>query len=613
MASSSASGAASGGASGAASGAVPGGASGAGQASAGGGGEPVYLSDLSRCEPGGVLSRKPRRNHWRLLDYETEAFEGVMLVAGRNTAAPEIRLPVAQKGWHAISFGLRSYGEGTEATKLEVKLAGDSAFSMMRHHHGSEEQLDDYYWRTLELSGSDSIVFRQFCRHVVPERDDSLGNPCAGVWLAYVKLVPLSSEQATAIERERRGGPSLAKTRTLYCHNDAWSYTYSYRPTSAAGIRREIEPFRDTDFSRIYWEAGMGDRMYYPTKLGRITAADDWIDDPYRVGDRLAKETWQSWRRQGIDPLKVASEHAHAIGLGFHATYRPSGFHFPVPQDEWNEGGLYDQHPEWRGRDRLDQPTPRLSYAFEGVRQATLGYLREITGYSVDGVCFAYNRRPPYLEYEQPLIDGYRAKYGQDPRRLDAKNPRWLKFRATFMTKFMAEVRAMLGEVGAQKGLGTPLELSAIVLSSEEENLYYGLDLEEWVRQGLVDTLMPYSSVRGINSRKDSWVDPTEAEFFYRITKGTACKLALNLMPRQLSPDQYRERALRLYQAGSEHLFFWDTNARNDFSPSWDVLRRLGHRQELEAWDRAGRPKHQAPGSKLHKLGDWNLNYETPG
>ena len=573
------------------------------------GAEPIYLSDMSRCRPASALTTKPARGRWRLLPYQTEDFSGTMLVAGRNTGAPEIRYPLTRKGWFRISLGLRSYGVGEEATLVEVRLHRDTTSVMVRHEHGEEDRIDDYYWRTVELSGSDELVFGQWCRRLVPENAGSLGNSCSGVWLAYIKLEPLTADDIAELREKRR----IGKTRVLYCHNDAWSYTYRYRPTSEAEIRREIEPFRDTDFSRIYWEAGMGDRMYYPTKIGQITAADDWIDDPYRVGDRLAKETWQSWRGQGIDPLKVAANHAHSMGLEFHATYRPSGFHFPVPQDEWNEGGAYDQHPEWRGRDKAGQPTPRLSFAFQGVRDLVTAFLKEITGYDVDGICLAYNRRPPYLEYEQPLLDGFRAKRGRDAQRIDGQDHDWMKYRATFMTGFMKEVREVLEGARRQRGIREPIEVSAIVLSSELENLYYGLDLEEWVKQGLVDAIMPYSSVWGINSSKDSWTDPADAEFFYRITKGTPCKLALNLMPRRLSPDQYRARAEALYEAGSDHLFFWDTNARNDFSPSWDAVRRLGHREELAHWAQNGKPGYDATGSRLKKLGDWSLGYETPG
>jgi|TARA_B100000809_G_scaffold183033_1_gene180795 hypothetical protein len=42
-------------------------------------------------------------------------------------------------------------------------------------------------------------------------------------------------------------------------------------------------------------------------------------------------------------------------------------------------------------------------------------------------------------------------------------------------------------------------------------------------------------------------------------------------------------------------------------------LRRLGHRRELEEWFAAGMPEHKPAGSRLCKLGHWNLDYETPG
>ncbi len=109
----------------------------------------------------------------------------------------------------------------------------------------------------------------------------------------------------------------------------------------------------------------------------------------------------------------------------------------------------------------------------------------------------------------------------------------------------------------------------------KSENLYYAMDLKAWIDQGLVDTIIPYTSVEGLNSGGDSWVNPRDAEFFLRITKGTPCKLALNLVPRQLSPEEYRRRAAQAVSSGCRELFFWDTNARYDFSRSWDGLRRL--------------------------------------
>jgi uncharacterized lipoprotein YddW (UPF0748 family) len=217
------------------------------------------------------------------------------------------------------------------------------------------------------------------------------------------------------------------------------------------------------------------------------------------------------------------------------------------------------------------------------------------------------------VEYEASVVEGFQKKHGQDPRTLDEKDPRWLAHRATVLTQFMREARSAMKESAQAQKRPKPPSITAIVMSSEAENLYFGMDLKTWIAEGLVDTIVPYASVERLSSMADSWVDPKAAEFFIRITKGTACKLALNLMPRQLSPEEYRRRAVALYRAGVEHLFFWDANARYDFGPSWTALRRLGHVKELEAWAASNSPALERPGTNLKKLGDWDLRYATPG
>ncbi len=530
-----------------------------------------------------------------------------MLVAGQNTAAPEIRIPVLQRGWHAISFGIRSYDVEEDVTRLQVRLESDSTFSLIRHTPAQPNRVDEYFWKAADLRG-DAIVLRQLRLQLDPSDPNSPANGGNGIWLAWVKLEPLNAAQSTEIEQDRASG----RHRTLFAHNDAWSYTFTYRPTSEAEIRRELEPFRDTDFARIYWEAGMGDRMFYPTRRG-LTPVDDWTDDPYRTGDRLAEETWRAWRDQHIDPFRTALEYAHAIGLEFHATYRVAGFHFPVPEDVWNQSGFYDRHPQFRGVNREGQPTPRLSYAWPEVRQEALGFLTEIAAYPVDGIALAYNRRPPLLEYEPPVVDSFRAKYGLDPRKLDDRDPRWLAHRAETLTGFMRDVRRTLAAAARAQGRTIQIHLTAIVMGSEQENLYDGIDLAAWVREGLIDTLVPYTSVQGLHSDADSWTDPKSAEFFLRVTKNSGVKLALNLMPRVMPPEEYCRRVQALYAAGVENLFFWDCNARNDFGPSWSTIRRLGHREELADWERRGSPPLPRPGQKLYRLGDWDLRYVTPG
>jgi hypothetical protein len=591
--------------------AVPASARGAAQAAAAGvhteAGRALYLADLGACRPASALSRKPRRNHWRLVDFTTEKLAGVMLVAGHNTAAPEIRLPLGRSGWHAVHLGLRSPGGDHGDSEVEVRLSGGRTFARMRLVSAAAERhrVVELFWRDADLTGQE-LVIRQPRLQTVPESAASAGNASSPVWLAYVKLVPLPAAETARIEAERRSGAN----RRLFAHHDAWSYTFFNRPTTEEEIRRELEPLRDSDFSRLYWEAGGGERMTYPTRLGSMPD-DPAVEDPYRLGDRLAVESWRILKVKGIDPLRVALDYAHELGLEFHATYRPAGFHYPIPEDEWTAGGFYDRHPELRSTDRRGRPTPRLSYAFPEVRGRVIALLEEIARYPVDGVCIAFNRRPPLVEYDRPAIDAFRARHGIDPRSIDERDPRWLAVRAAFLTAFMRELRQALERSTSSRRV--PPAVSAIVLGSEVENLDAGLDLPAWLREGLVDTLIPYTSGPGLESSAPSWVDPGAAAYFVRLTRGTRCTLACNLMPRRMAPEEYRRRALGLYRAGVPRLFFWDYDQRCDYGAAWSALRRLGHVGELEAWDAAGSPALPAPGSELKRLGDWDLGYQTPG
>lgn len=566
----------------------------------------IYRMDFDRCEPASALAREAQPQHWRLLNFESDAGNGVMLVAGQNTAAPEISYPLDLTGWYAISFGLRSaYGD----TEVQVKLSDESTFTILTHRveGAAKDRIDDVFWKVSKLAGQ-SIVLRQLCIQTVPENAESIGNACSGAWIAYIKLVPLPDAEVEQLLAERKAGT----TRTLFAHNDAWSDHYRLRPTTAAEIKRMIEPYRDTDFAALFWEGCQGDRCNYFTKIG-LMPTDDGSKDPYRVGDRLAAESWRILLKDQIDPFRVAVDYTHDIGLEFHGALRTSGFRFPVPEDTWTAGGAYDRHPEWRGVDRQGRPTPRLSYAFPEFRRYVISLLQEMATYPIDGVCLLFNRRPPFLEYEAPIVEGFQREFGVDPRQLDERDPRWLAYRGRTMTLFMQEVRAAMNDSARQSNRSQPLSISAIVMSTQAENTFYGLDLEAWIREKTVDMIVPYTSVPKLLSTGDSWVNPQEAEYFLRITDGAACKLALNIMPRQLPAETYFTRAHRLYQAGARNLFFWDTNGRHDFSVNWNALRRLGHQDEIRAWVSSGSPAFHRPGATMTKLGDWDLTYATPG
>ncbi len=574
--------------------------------------QPIYRADLNLCTPADALAVEPRLRRWRTLTYETDSLSGTMLLAGPETAAPTVTYPLNLRGLYAVSIGVLPITSSEEGHQLAVllKRSGDKTFTALTlppqsdggpHHH----EILEMFWRITDLTGH-GLQVGQVGARVAPA--DSAGSfECAPARVAYFKLVPLTDAETRAFQSDQQS----SDTRRLFAHNDAHGPHYQYRLTTPEDVRREIEPYRDTDFSRMYWEAGGGDQTSYFSQIGGRYTFD--LGDFGRRGDRLHVESWREFQQQGIDPFDVALQHTHEIGLQFHASYRVAGFHYPPPLDHFNTGdSFYKRHPEWRGVDRAGRHTPRMAYSFPEVRQFVISLLREMAQRPIDGICLLYNRRMPLVEYEPLIVEGFKKQFGEDPHQLDANDPRWLSYRTGVLTEFMREVRAAMD----QEGRGRRIEISAIVGGTEGENLINGMDLAAWVGEGLVDTLIPYTSGQNYDSSVTAWTDPKQLEYFVNLVSGTSCVLAPNLMPRHMTPEEFRQRATTVYSAGAEHMFFWDCaggSGRANYRDMWNALRRLGHRDEIDVWRASGESDLSNVRTDLSKLGDWDLSYVTPG
>ena len=571
----------------------------------------IYIADLDRCQPQTSISDNPRRHAWHALPYETADLSGHLLSAGEETAAPEVAVGLELKGWHRIYIGV--YPEQRGIAAVEVRLSDDPCFTHLNmgaewapsspHGHSVYE----LWWKEADLTGQE-LFLRQVCTPT-GNSDEAAAVSCQRTKVAYIKLVPLSEEETAVLEAERE----CSETRTLFAHNDAHGYLFLYGTPTEAAVRNEIEPYRHTDFSRLYWECGAGDLMFYLGQAGRLPAADG-IEDFERRGDRLHAETWRTFRERQLDPLVVALNAAHEMGLSFHASYRPAGFFYPSPLEQWNAGSLYFTRPDLRMVGKDGRMAPRVSYAFADTRRFVIDMLLEVAQHPIDGVCILYNRRPPLVDYEAPLVDGFKAAYGEDPRQLADDDPRWLAYRGRALTEFHRELREALDDLAREQGRER-ITVSACVLN-REENLQNGLDLKRWVEEALVDTLIPYTDVPDLDSTAMAWEEEAAVRHFVDLVEGTECQLALNVMPRHMSPEAFRRKAASLYAQGVENLFFWDSagpSGRANFSASWNALRRLGHRGEIAEWLRQGEPSLAPASVPLRRVGDYDLTYQTPG
>ena len=546
--------------------------------------ESIYLTDLGQSLPRFALSSDRRKYHWQVVPYETAEFSGRMLIAGPETEAPPVTVPLEASGWHRIYLGL--WSNWTEDL-LRVRLTGDRSFVKVnreaeRGGFADNYSLDERYWKTADLTGQDLVLGQQTAGFSQP------------AYIAYIKLEPLSDEEVAGLMADRWDNGN----RRLICMNDGFSDFGRFRPTTMEESWEWLEPFRDTDFQKMLWCPGAGgDVLTYPSAIGSLTGSN--TRDFPRVVDRNIAESMQILAGAGIDTVETVVEYGHSVGLEVHISQRMEAFQCCPPFEDYFTGDFYLAHPEWRCVDIDGREIARMSYAFPEVRALLLDVFRELaTRYDIDGVNPIFNRGAPFLLYEAPLVEGFKRETGLDAKELAEDDERYLRFRARVMTEFMAELRQSMQEIGEARG--RPLEISAHVLNDEETNLFYGLDVPAWIEQGLIDNLISYP-----------WRDwEIDTAYFAQLTRGTMVKYYPEIMPRTMAPETYRQRAMENYEAGAEGLCFWDTNGRHQRLKEWSMITRLGHREELETLDDgAGRLYRTVP---LRSVGGYVLDKYPP-
>ena len=177
---------------------------------------PIVLSDMSRCTPSSALAAEPKRDCWQLIPYETcgpNVVSGTMLGAASFIDAAPVTLPLGVTGWHSVYVAFwNPHHDYDGGTTVKVKLSDDASFIRIRE---DEQPLDPHaaclkeaFFKTADLTGQDLVLGKLF------------GRFARKVYIAYVRLVPLSAEEVAAVEADR----AKSDTRILQATIDGVSY-----------------------------------------------------------------------------------------------------------------------------------------------------------------------------------------------------------------------------------------------------------------------------------------------------------------------------------------------------------------------------------------------------
>ncbi|MEY4938355.1 MAG: hypothetical protein RIQ93_90 [Verrucomicrobiota bacterium] len=240
-------------------------------------------------------------------------------------------------------------------------------------------------------------------------------------------------------------------------------------------LRANLGALADSPVKTLVYCLGMGgDLLYYNTE---VASRVGWRKSPDEVPGSLMEKRMENARvclAQGADAVRTAGETARSLGLRFIPSLRMNDAHFMVNPDQ------HSMTSEFWFKHRHEFTIKDSPLAF----QPAYGNLLDFTHAAVrqlrlDTVFEALARN-------HDLVDGFELDFNRFqvffPKGKAAAG-------ATLITELVRRVRARLDELAQSEQ--RPLFLFVRVPPSAADCANAGLEIERWMREGLVDLVSP--------------------------------------------------------------------------------------------------------------------------
>ncbi len=339
--------------------------------------------------------------------------------------------------------------------------------------------------------------------------------------MAGIAMISGLATTPGAAAQDAAGAPKLLLSAPL-THSD-WMLRDGV-VWGAEGVHHMLDQCKAAGWTRVYWRALDGGRSLYKSSL--MDPQGKWDEDnfwnPSDPEDRKLMESYtagmtpesrkalleklERFDYGSFDTLAEAVTYGHQIGIEVHAW-------ISINEDDhgWGLRSRFAKaHPEcrWRKRDGTFYHTQQ-SFAFPEVMRYKLAIVDELLRqYAIDGIFVDWLRTGDVRDnpqndkegvadrgYEEPLLTGFKAKYGIDPYSLPNGDDRWVRFRAEPHTEFMRGVR----QRAQAKRPGMPIAALVVHpwayrgMQDKIDGNLRGmlLDVAAWAREGLVDAVVP--------------------------------------------------------------------------------------------------------------------------
>ena len=243
----------------------------------------------------------------------------------------------------------------------------------------------------------------------------------------------------------------MRQRRTIYFNDARHFYLFVFEPPMRMeDMWRPVDEVAGTGVDTLVYGVARADGLFYPSRAGKSFRSDmDEIDNAiyWKVRQNIL-----SLEERGVDILQALADRAHARGMEFFASFRMGTYEgVGSPEADPAEGG--------RG------------LAEAGARENQLRVFEEmVTQYDLEGIELDFGASPGGMP--PVLLDEDVAEYGP------------------VLTEHVRQISEMARNAGKQVGMRVPC--------IEEVCEALGFDVRAWLKEGLVDYVLPmmYANLR---------------------------------------------------------------------------------------------------------------------
>ena len=363
-----------------------------------------------------------------------------------------------------------------------------------------------------------------------------------------------------------------AKTRRILINDDGWIMSEAEPPLTADDLRkRMVDTYQGSPVGALLWCVGNREVYSYETKAGEMFGQDFEVLE--NATDRKHAENVKRLIDECGGPLTAMVDLCHKAGIDIFPSVRMNS-HYEADSSAPNAGRFRNEHPEvligrpdevflegsmrWGIRTGLD-------YTHQAVRAHMAAIINELfESFDVDGVELDFMRHPTFFKIE----DAYANRY--------------------LMTDLVRRVRRRMDEVSS--ATGRSIDLAVRVPPTLADSARIGLDVKQWMAEGLVDMVIAGGGFIPFETPVDEFV---------RAAEGTDCQIygAIEYLRPAVDDEVIRAIAANHWDAGASGIYLfnyfgksaeWKKRALSEIADQ-SALRRLDKRFQMDntrfRWD----------------------------